>query len=335
MDSSFDDKKWNQIVASCEHAQFLQSVEWCEFQRAVGREVLENISGPVNKITGVCSAFRHDIPGRQNYWYVPRGPIGEGGQGMIETVLKHAAEDGALFVRIDPGLQDVEFSSRYNRVLARSLQPRHTLVLDLSLGQDALLAAMHAKTRYNIRLAQKHDIEVRKYTTQDHATEDALTQFIDLLSATTVRDEFTMHEVRYYQKLLHGFVGLPGNRAVPQVVLYLAFKGEQAIAGSIVLSFGDTVTYLHGASASAQRELMAPYLVQWQAITDAMAAGYRYYDFWGIAPEGVADHPWAGVTRFKKGFGGAELVYPESYDMILRPWWYQAYQLSQKLRGRG
>ena len=351
----FDDKKWNQIVASQDHAPFLQSVEWREFQRTVGREVVETVSGDKG-ITGVCSAFRHNIPGRQKYWYVPRGPVGEGVQSMMQSVLDHAREDGALFVRVDPVLGSVRSkeampidsrlgpasdeccvteSQKIACAPVRSLQPRHTLILDLSLGEEQLLAAMHSKTRYNIRLAQKHEVVVKKFSAGEDGADEALVQFVAMLAKTTERDGFAMHETSYYQKLFHGFAGAVRSKTAAQVVLYLAYKDHAPIAGSLVMSFGDTVTYLHGASASESRELMAPYLVQWQAITEAMVAGYRHYDFCGIAPEGVLDHPWAGVTRFKKGFGGTELVYPESYDMILRPWWYRAYRLSQKLRGRG
>ena len=42
------------------------------------------------------------------------------------------------------------------------------------------------------------------------------------------------------------------------------------------------------------------------ALFDAKEQGIKYFDFWGIAPEGAPDsHPWKGFTRFKQSFGGA------------------------------
>jgi len=49
--------------------------------------------------------------------------------------------------------------------------------------------------------------------------------------------------------------------------------------------------------------MMAPHLLQWAAIKITKQLGYKYYDFWGIAPSDQPNHPWSGISRFKRGLG--------------------------------
>jgi len=77
------------------------------------------------------------------------------------------------------------------------------------------------------------------------------------------------------------------------------------------IAYGDTVTYLYGASSSQERQRMAPYALQWGAIQAAKQEGYAYYDLWGCNPtlrsNSYFKKSWEGISRFKQGWGG-ELV---------------------------
>ena len=44
---------------------------------------------------------------------------------------------------------------------SRPIQPRRTVVISLEGGEEDWLARMKQKTRYNIRLAEKKDVQVR------------------------------------------------------------------------------------------------------------------------------------------------------------------------------
>jgi lipid II:glycine glycyltransferase (peptidoglycan interpeptide bridge formation enzyme) len=83
------------------------------------------------------------------------------------------------------------------------------------------------------------------------------------------------------------------------------------------------------------------YLLQWEGIRLGKKLGYTHYDFFGIAPackgergEYVYDekHQYAGVTRFKLGFGGEVVEHPGTFDLILQPMKYKVYQLFRTLR---
>ena len=102
---------------------------------------------------------------------------------------------------------------------------------------------------------------------------------------------------------------------------------DKPIAGAILLTYGDTVYYLHGAMDRDYKSWMAPYLMHWEIIKWAKKQGYHYYDFWGIDTS-----RWPGVTRFKLGFGGQQVEYPGSFDMPISKFWYFAYNLAGRIR---
>jgi len=64
---------------------------------------------------------------------------------------------------------------------------------------------------------------------------------------------------------------------------------------------------------------MAPYLLHYEAMLRAKARGHAWYDFYGIAPQDRPDHPWAAFSAFKRKFGGLELRFVPSLDLVYDP----------------
>ena len=121
--------------------------------------------------------------------------------------------------------------------------------------------------------------------------------------------------------------------------LALAEYAGEVLAAHIVISFGETATYVHGASSSKSREVMAPHLLQWKTIKRAQEKGFKKYDFFGVAPHSAkasrgtdASHPWAGITRFKLGFGGRREDYIGAYDLVLHDGMYHIFNAARRLR---
>src|SRR3989338_5647077 len=107
-------------------------------------------------------------------------------------------------------------------------------------------------------------------------------------------------------------------------------KYQNKIIAVVLVNFykpSQTATYLHGASSSEHREVMAPHLLYWRAIQEAKVRGFKSYDFWGID-----EARWPGLTRFKLGFGGEQVEYPASVDIIYRPVLYGLYYLARLFR---
>lgn len=186
------------------------------------------------------------------------------------------------------------------------VQPPDTVLLSLVPEEEALLAAMKSKWRYNIRLAEKKGVRV------EQKDEEGLPLFYELLKETAQRDGIAIHDIDYYQALFRHKKEYRDGQL--DLRLYLAYYQEFCLAGIIVLFWKGTATYLYGASSNQYRNYMAPYALQWKAIRDARASGCTTYDFFGIPPSADPHHPMAGLYLFKTGFGGEIIHRPGSWD---------------------
>jgi lipid II:glycine glycyltransferase (peptidoglycan interpeptide bridge formation enzyme) len=329
-DKDMNKSKWDAFIMQNSPESFLQSGEWGEFQAQTGRQVRHYAVKEGTKLLAVVQAIEHCLPLGFKYWYLPRGPVlGVEDSPEILTYLlaqmKLAARaEGAVFVRLDPALSkdkaDLLIRSGC-RHLTGSVQPKDTLVLELTKSEEELLAEMKQKTRYNLRLAEKKGVAV----TAIAYTEENFEKFWQLTTVTTARDGIVSHEKEYYHQLL---ATLSSGRGLQCLLYSAAFEGE-TIAANLVLFFGPYSVYLHGASSDAQRNLMAPYLLQWRQLQDAKARGCTTYDFWGITL-GAENPRWAGITRFKTGFGGREVSYAGAFDLPVNTALYGLYRLFKK-----
>ena len=295
---------------------FLQSREWEEFQRVVGRRVWRIDDTLV---------IRHELPLGMNYLYCPRplleGTKHEARSTIFEKIAEIAKKEKSIFLKIDPvvPIEVLGFRSQ----VSESLQPRQTVILDLQKSEEELLDGMHEKTRYNIRLAGRRGVQVKN--SQFSILNSQFTIFWKLLQETAERDGFRTHERSYYGKLLEAQGDDFSNE-----LFFAEYEGEVLAAAMINFYHPSrTATYLHGASARSHREVMAPHMLHWQIARDAKNRGFAHYDFWGID-----EKKWPGVTRFKRGFGGREVSYPASADIVFRPWLYRAYCFVRGLKRR-
>lgn len=319
----YDPRAWNVRLReeSSPHAGlFLQSWEWGDFLRAVGREVRRFSHGHT-----IAQVVSHPIRGSLFGWDLYRGPVGS--EAMLKLIIHDLRTTKGIFLHVEPtrdfrfqilpvGRQVSDFRFSNNR------QPRKTLLLDLAKSEDELLRGMHEKTRYNIRVAERHGVRVEAAI----PTAAQFAQFWQLLRATAGRDRFHLHSRAYYETMLSHFASPSPSHDSFSVQYHGAYHATELTAGAIVGYFGDTATYLHGASSYAHRAFMAPYALHWEIIRDAKAHGFKWYDFWGIDAT-----RWPGVTRFKKGFGGIEVSHPEAEDLPLRKNLYRMYRLAQKI----
>jgi lipid II:glycine glycyltransferase (peptidoglycan interpeptide bridge formation enzyme) len=215
------------------------------------------------------------------------------------------------------------------------IQPPDTVLIDLTLSPDDILAAMKPKWRYNIGLAEKRGVVVSETGT------DGLDTFYKLLTETASRDGIAIHSIEYYRAL---FEECQRTQTTISPIhcslftvhcslkLYTATHENDILAAIVVLFRGTTATYLYGASSNVKRNLMAPYALQWKAMQDARASGCTQYDMFGIPPNEDPDHPMAGLYRFKTGFGGKIIHRPGSWDYPCKPLLYTLFRCAEGLR---
>jgi len=301
-DEIIDKNQWESKIASQNQAQFLQSWDWGEFQKSLGRQVWRfSCDGKFVQV------IKMPLPLGQSYFYIPRSNF-EVDNSLLNRLKLLAYREKATFLRFEPVKQSLE-NFKFKKVA--DPQPSQTLLLDLSKSEDELLADMHPKTRYNIRLAAKKGVKVVDINHEKFCV------FYDLLVDTYRRKGIKTHSREYYQKLMHNNL----------VKLIFAEHEGKILCANMMIAYGDTMTYLHGGSAHDDKNIMAPQLLQWEAIKMAKAQGFKYYDFWGIG-----EKKWPGVTRFKKGFGGFEVKYAGTFDLAIHKFKYSVYRLLKKFR---
>lgn len=315
---------WNNFVARSPAGSFLQSWEWGDLQKSLGVPCRRFKVEHEGKMTGAVLAIQRWLRFDLNWWYLPGGPVGVV---WLEDIKRLLGQDKkTVFVKIEPRAEASEdlkkmLTEEGWKKTATEVQPKNTLVVDLKKSEEELLAAMHSKARYNIRLAEKKGVRVRFSTAA--ADVRAFGRMADEMSARTA---FHYHPLAYYlaQAEVLGRAGLL-EMAIAE------WEGKPA-AIHWLMTFGGATTYVHGASSDEHREVMAPHLLHWEAMKRAKAKGSQAYDFYGVAPKDAgSEHAWAGITRFKEGFGGKRVEYAGGYDYVKQPLLYELYNMMRRI----
>jgi len=307
MKSTLTKDEWDKKVVELS-GSILQSWQWGEFQKNLGFGVWRfSGSGYVNQVVEI------PLIAGKSYLYSARGPLGDAKLAQKELSQFAQNRSEIVFARIEPQTK-VDLPQAVKEV-----QPTNNWMVDLEQTEEQILAAMKPKTRYNINLAQRKGVKVREGNKED------LLEVYKLLLETAGRNKFHLHPQNYYWQIFEHLH--PSN-----LKILVAEHNGQPLACMLLTLFGSTATYLHGGSSSQMKETMAPYILHWEAIKISKKLDYHYYDFGGIAPQGAANHAWSGITRFKKSFGGFEVVYPGTFEIIYSPLWYNVYKQGRKLR---
>lgn len=245
----------------------------------------------------------------------------------MDKVKELAKRTNAIFLKVEPIVdssdkQTHRFLEKHNFIKSfEELQAGSRHMLDISDTQEKILKKMKPKGRYNINLAEKKGIKI----TSGISIRE-LKNFYKLFVETSKRDRFTPRAKIYFQKMLATFE----KKKIGKV--YLAYYEHQPLAAIIATFYGNTATYLYGASSSEQRNLMAPYLLHWQIIKDAKASNCKIYDLLAVSPKNAKKHKYDGITQFKEKFGGKHIELIGSYDLIFAPWLYKTYKIIERQR---
>jgi peptidoglycan pentaglycine glycine transferase (the first glycine) len=321
-----DPRSWNAFVATVPHVHFQQSWQWGELAPQLGGEAVRIGALCDGELRGAAQVFVNRLAGGgRTMLYIPRGPaLAEQSARLygplLEAVRDLGRERSSLGVRIETNLPAGDervtsiLSSMHLRPSFPPSQPRSSWMLDVSKPEDDLLAGMKQKTRYNVRLAAKKGVQVTE------ADPDDLEEFYALYRVTAERDDFFVHSLDIYRRMFALF-----REAGMFSMLFARFQGE-LIAAVTLIHLGDTCWYLHGASSNEHRNLMATYLLQWEAIKRAREWGCRLYDFRAVPDLLQEDQDMYGVYRFKEGFGGYQYTTMHTYSQAFRPGFFGLWQ---------
>lgn len=296
----------------------VQSWEWGEFRRKTGNRVLRFGAYDGKKFVEAYTLTVHPLP------YTPyklatflKGP--KPTKEMFSFLKELARKENLIFVRTEP--QVVAPNRQVENLLqnngARPGRPfftKSTFIIDLTRDEEELLATMHSKTRYNIRLAERRGVEV----IEDNSKE-AFERYLDLTDETTKRQGFYAHTERYHR--------LMWETLEPSGIAHLLtarFEGK-ILTTWMLFVWQDTLYYPYGASSDEHRDIMANYAMMWEAIRFGKKLGLSKFDLWGREPG-------EGFTRFKEGFSPEVVEFIGTWDLVTNPTLYPLYRIAEEAR---
>jgi len=316
---------WNSIISHFPQAGILQTWEWGDVKARYGwsadHKTWQDEDGNIEAVALILKREQviHPFGISVKILYVPKGPLLDWNSSLRKKVFQdlqdYAHQEGAVYIKIDPEIitargqldpadreayqsaqEIIDEATSQGWVLSKQqIQFKNTFWINLDQIEEQLLANMKQKTRYNIRLAEKKGVRVRK------AGLDELEKLYAMYAETSLRDGFIIRPKEYYLYLWDLFIS--SDMAIPLV----AEVEQEVVAGLFLFHFAGKAWYLYGMSTNLHREKMPNYLLQWEAIRLSKSLGCSVYDLWG-APDvfDESDRMW-GVYRFKEGLG-AELI---------------------------
>jgi len=292
----------------------VQTPLWAKFQKSQGHKVYE--------LKNYFISF-HKIPKiAYSIGTVLRGP--ELSQEMLDEAYAIGKKEKAIFIKFEPDVFKTDKKYNYSNLVKSPKDAffPFSFIVDLTKSEDDLLKSFHSKTRYNIKVAQKHGVKVSEET-----TDKGFEKYLKLLLETTKRKKFYLHTKKYHQDLWNLI------KKDKMTHIFIASYKKVPLAAFMVFTLGDRLFYPYGASSDQHREVMAPTLLMWEVIRFGKKLGLKSFDMWGcLGPNALSTDRGFGFHRFKQGFGGELKEFVGTYDLIINKQFYLLYNLVDNIR---
>lgn len=315
-------EEYEHFVSSHPQSSFTQSTKWRLVKNNWGFETIVSRDKD-NQIVGAMSVLVQKIPliGTA-FLYAPRGPVCDLHDKAVLADLKKGADalakkHNAHLFKCDPdtlitdeetiqNFKDMGFTQFAGPEGFETIQARFNYRLYIEgKTEEEVLANITQKTRYNIRVAMKHGVEIKV------VGEEYLDDFIRLMQVTGERDGFNVRPRSYFVRMLEAL----GEH----VRLYMAFYEGKPISGAVTTNYAGKTCYVYGASDNESRNVMPNYLIQWEMIKWAIETGCTVYDFQGVSGDLSESNHMYGLYRFKKGFNGSLDELAGEFDFLYQP----------------
>lgn len=336
-----DRDAWQAFLQSTSSGDFLHDWAWADVAAFDGQPQRRYLLLDDGVVVAIAAAQERSLVAGRTFWYVPRGPVldwsGTEAAARLRSLLIGlriaAKEHRAVAVKLEPRLAAGDpaaaiLDARRLRHAPDTLQVGQTRLVELS-DDEALLAEFDKDTRYGVRRASREGVTVT--VIEDATDTSAIDALHGLVGETQQRAGFPMPPLERYRVAWSALAGA-GRAAILE-----ARREGQLLASGMVVIEGRRSYYLFSGSRREERgepKRYASYALQWEMMRLARDRGVTEHDLWGIAPPGAGpEHPWHGVGLFKKGFGGEEVVWAGSWDLVVDPTMYRVRRAAGMMRG--
>ena len=336
-----DGPAWDALLEATASGDFLHDRAWASVTAFDGQPQRRFVLEEDASIVALVAVQVRPLVGGSTFWYVPHGPVlavddpraGERMRAIVIGLREIARTAGAVAVKLEPRLAVDDpavalFERRGLRRTRESLQVAQTRIVEIA-EDETLLGGFDKDTRYAVRRSEREGVVVT--TTDDAEDVTAIDALHALVGETQARAGFPMPALERYRIAWAALAG-----AGKAAILEARREGELLASGMVVVE-GDRSFYLFSGSRREERgepKRYASYALQWAMLRLARERGVRHHDLWGVAPPGAGpEHPWHGVGLFKKGFGGREVVWAGSWDLVVDPTRYRLRAAVGTMRG--
>jgi lipid II:glycine glycyltransferase (peptidoglycan interpeptide bridge formation enzyme) len=313
-----NESAWEDFIRRQKPHSFLHSWKWGLLQEETGSRVFRLGAYKGGNLVAIALLIRTQAR-RGTFLLCPHGPLMAAGEDsapifnlLVEECTRLGRAEGCDFLRFCPLAED----SERNRALYRNagfrdapihMHPELAWMLDITRSEDELLREMRKTTRYLVRKMEKDGVEIAR--SNDPAD---IEKFWPIYEATAARQHFTTFKKSDLRKEFELYA------KDDQALFFFGSQRGSLVAAAIIIFYGGQAFYHHSGSASYDAGgANVSYLLQWRVIQEAKRRGCTLYNLWGIAPDDRPDHPWAGLSLFKKGFGGFAERYVHAQDKPL------------------
>ncbi|MCK5123262.1 MAG: peptidoglycan bridge formation glycyltransferase FemA/FemB family protein [Candidatus Pacebacteria bacterium] len=312
-------QQWEDFILQNKESTFLHSWNWGEFNKNTGEKIWrvgifdDRRDEALPRLVLVALIIKVKAK-RGSFLFVPQGPIITHNSKLITHnllnklfyFLKRLGEEEKVgFIRISPVLEnseenlDIFKQAGFRNAPIHMMHPEITWLLDITKSEEEILKGMRKTHRNLIRRAVKDGVEIIQSMDEKY-----LKEFYDIHMETVRRHKFVPFSYDYIKSEVETF------KNDNQISVFSAKYKNKIISSAIIVFYGNQAFYHHGSSLSEYNKIPSSYLILWEAIKEAQKRNKEIFNFYGIV-ENKPKHPWAGLSKFKKGFGGyrKELVH--------------------------
>lgn len=304
----------------------VQSWEWGDFREKTGNKILRlgvypSASSGQAKLLEVYLMTLHRIP-KTKYFVAMCAKCPAPSALVLNALKKYVKALNVIFIRFEPNVSILDKNSEQAIITfkdnaakpGKAFFNKSTFVIDLEKSEEELLKLMHPKTRYNIRVSERHGVEV-----VENNSNEAFEKYLDLMDETTRRQHYFNHTEKYHKTMWEEL-----SKSGMAHLLNAKYNGKTLITW-ILFIWNDTLYYPYGASSIEDRQVMAAHKMMWEAVKFGKSRGLKKFDLWG-RDEGK------GFTRFKEGFNPEIVEFIGTWDVPINSHLHKLYRLLEEAR---
>lgn len=231
---------------------------------------------------------------------------------LAASCIKALQEYGLKIIRFQPPGIQLEILSKtlshlQEKFTSFSLPSElnwSTLLLDISPSEENLIKSFSENHRRSLKKAKNENLIIEQVTDINEMNNFAKV-LCKMYAARKIPNDLEIE--KYRLKNLFVFAVEKKNGLILTVK-----KGTQLLGGIILIKHNNSIFYLMGFSNPDFKNIPINHLLFLKSFECAKSLGCNSFDFGGYGRPGYADNQVLNINRFKEGFKGRRIDFPDT-----------------------